>query len=215
VLIVRHGREIAGGDLGVLMRSAWILALASLLALPVSTRGYLYQQDEQPIRRIVTFGDFALGPAETLASLSNASSVVLEGTIVATRRADVVEIADGLVHDGIRTAYRLGDISWIKRPTDHPIPDPVEFVLAGGRRQIGDTLFEYVDANFPAPVVGERYFLFLKRTRFGYMPALHGADSAFKVQDNRVVPVGTSQLSQDLAGADTRTLAEAVRGAVP
>lgn len=189
--------------------STRMLCLAATLFLSV---GAIPAQEPGPVERRVVTADYALPSPESIAILAAASQVILEGTVVSHRPLDVAEIHEGIVSDIVRTAFRLEDIEWIKPPRDAG-PAFVELVLPTGRRQRGDRIVEHVDPTFPTPVVGERYLLFLRETAGGYAPASHGAESAFKVQGDRVVPVGDSPLSRTLAGTTREQLTLSIRGA--
>jgi hypothetical protein len=194
-----------------------VSSLSALLAVPLVVLAVtvdVVESQEKPVRRVTYAGDYATAPPASLNALASSSQAILEGTVVSSRPLDLAEIDGGIVYDVVRTAYRLGDVRWIKRPAEAAPLEPVELILMGGLRLRGDTMTEYVDELFPAPVAGERYLLFLNRKSSVYVPATHGAESAFKVQGERITPVGRSNLSRQLAGMSRNALASSLGGGV-
>lgn len=75
---------------------------------------------------------------------------------------------------------------------------------AGGAVDRGALIDEYVDSRFPKCDRQGRYVLFLEPSKVGpapepvYFPVV-GADSAFELVNNRVLPSGRGNASQQLA----------------
>src|SRR5690606_8214008 len=110
------------------------------------------------------------------------------------------------------TGYVLSDLEWIKAPPTGPQPNQVEFLLRHGERQLNGRTVRYVPKLFAPPGAGERLLVFLTEILGRYSLASHGAESLFRIDGGRVMPVGRSLLSRKLAGAERSSLVTTLRG---
>ena len=204
-------------------RSAALWRLA--LAASVCTVGPAAAQ--KPIRQVEIHGE-GVQPPETLEELWQQSAVVIEGRVVELRPANQtvtpsVSIPAGaaarpatlVVTDYVVLVHRV-------LKADDFIGSEASRVTVrrlGGTVDSGDYIAEMVEPHFAKFKPQGRYVLFLKGGKGEgassplYFPAA-GADSAFELHGNQVLPLGRARASRRLAiyGADQLVAALAKMG---
>jgi hypothetical protein len=193
------------------------LLTAGSVTTAVQATGAILAQD-RPVKDEALFLDYGGRPARTIDELLMRSPLVLEATVLATRPADDVQRVrdDEFPHKmdetrSVRTAYRLGQIEWVKTHAMGAPTGTIEVILPGGVRDVEGQLVNYYDPAFPAPKVGERYLFFLTPGIGGWELAYQGPESAFRIEAGRLVPLGRSELSRSLAGRERRTAIDEIR----
>jgi hypothetical protein len=166
----------------------------------------------KPIVSEPIYGDYFAPPPASLDALLSMSPVVVEATILETRPADRVQVSEGKTAILVFTIFTLGSLDWIKPSSGQMSAQSLELRLPGGVRDRGAKIVSTVDRRFPAPKVGERYLLFLRPDRGFYVPAANGPESAFKIRDETIVPIGRSPLSRSLDGQSRTAVAASLRG---
>ena len=179
-----------------------IVAVAAFVV--ISAAGWLIAQGEapqKPVRHTSVHIDGGTVP-DSLEALWTASTVVVEATVVDARPANETVLTAGGTEPAtfVKTVYTFEIVRVIKADGNvGPQGTTIEVQRIGGVVDRGAYIEEQADSDFPKFKPQSRYLLFLMgRDVTPYWPA-SGADSAFEVFEQRVVPLGKGRASQLLA----------------
>lgn len=171
---------------------------------------------QKPVRQVEVFTDGGFEVPETIDELWEQSAVVVEGHVVDVRPANETltppktsipwwaASADRPV-TMVRTDYVI-QVQRVLKSDDVVRPGTATVIVRriGGTVDSGEYIAEYFESRFPQKFTLQgRYALFLKATKAKpapepvYFPAV-GADSAFEIVGDRVVPLGRTAASRQL-----------------
>ena len=196
------------------MRTCGVFSVSWLV---VSVYALAVTAAQKPVRPVEIHSDGFTAP-ETLDELWEQSAIVIDGRIVDARPANETFTPTVVFPAGapsqpvtrVQTDYVI-EVHRVLKPDDVVTFDTATVIV---RRPVGTDdrgayIAEYFDSGFPNFKNQSRYALFLKPSKGikasapVYFPVV-GADSAFEIVGDRVVPLGRGLASRQLARLSVR-----------
>ena len=195
------------------LKTSVYFRLFSISWLVVSVGALVATAAQKPIRHVDIHADGGYGAPGTLDELWERAAVVIDGRVVDVRPANetftpTVAIPAGAPSQPV-TRAQTDYVIEVRRvlKSDGVVTSDTATVTvrrSGGRVDRGEYIAEYGDSTFAKFKNRGRYVLFLEPAKGKqpsgpfYLPVV-GADSAFEMLGDRVVPLGRAIASQQLA----------------
>lgn len=177
----------------------YILAVCITSLFGALSQGAVPPAEQKPVVRTIQ-NRYEPGRFTTIDQLWSRATAVVDGDVVA---AMPYEEARPTPPPRVITAFGTKIRTIYKRGPEpgFEVGSTIRLVIQGGTIDRGSHVEEVVDERFPLPVVGGRYILFLINTRptesnFGII----SADGVFRIEGDRIHPVGASPVSIGLRG---------------
>ena len=156
--------------------------------------------EQKPVREELITTD--PGRSASLENLWERSTVVVEAVVTAAEPADMPLSTRPGSPTKFRTAYDAKALQVFKPGTPNVMPGTMVRVFRlGGTRDRGEYVEAQVERDFPQFVIEKKYILFLLLGADGNSYGVRdGRDGVLEIDNGRVTPIGTSDVSRSLRG---------------